>query len=153
MSKQIIFSITLLVTLAAFFFTIIRIIRFFRFTRPGFPVKNLGKRFNIMMRVAFGQTKIFRKPVIGFLHALVFWGFCVILIGSVEMVIDGISGSDRALKFLGPVYDVIMASGDIFALLVAVSIIIFLGDNFLPVVFAGHTEVHRPHSVHDKASK
>ena len=79
-----------------------------------------------MMKVAFGQTKIFRRPVIGFFHALVFWGFCVIIFGSLEMVIDGLSGSDRALKFLGAFYDVLMASGDVFALLVAVSIIIFL---------------------------
>ncbi len=79
-----------------------------------------------MMKVAFGQTKIFRRPVIGFFHALVFWGFCVIIFGSIEMVIDGLSGTERALKFLGPFYDFLMASGDIFAVLVAVSIIIFL---------------------------
>ena len=79
-----------------------------------------------MLSVAFGQTKIFRKPVIGFFHALVFWGFCVILLGSIEMVIDGLTGTEKVLKFLGPVYDIIMASGDIFALLVAISIIIFL---------------------------
>ena len=71
-----------------------------------------------MLEVAFGQTKIFRRPVIGFFHALVFWGFCVILIGSIEMVIDGLTGTEKVLQFLGPVYDFIMASGDIFALLV-----------------------------------
>jgi len=80
----------------------------------------------VMLSVAFGQTKIFRKPVIGFFHALVFWGFCVIIFGSIEMVTDGLAGTDRALQFLGPVYNIIMASGDIFALLVAVSILIFL---------------------------
>ena len=79
-----------------------------------------------MLNVAFGQTKIFRQPVIGFFHALVFWGFCVIIFGSIEMVIDGLTGTDRVLKSLGPVYNIIMASGDIFALLVAISIIIFL---------------------------
>ena len=42
------------------------------------------------------------------------------------MVIDGLTGTDRVLKILGPVYNIIMASGDIFALLVAISIIIFL---------------------------
>ena len=76
------------------------------------------------MNVAFGQTKIFRRPVIGFLHALVFWGFCVILIGSVEMVIDGLTGTERALSVLGIVYDVIIATGDVFALLVAISILV-----------------------------
>jgi heterodisulfide reductase subunit C len=126
MTKQIIFAMTLLVTIGAFSYTINRIVRFFRFTRPAFPVKDIGKRVNVMMSVAFGQTKIFRKPVIGLFHALVFWGFCVILFGSLEMVIDGLTGTDKVLKFLGPVYDIIMASGDIFALLVGISIMIFL---------------------------
>ncbi len=126
MTKQIIFAITLLVTIGVFSYTIKRLVSFFRFTRPAFPVKDFGKRMNVMMSVAFGQTKIFRKPVIGLFHALVFWGFCVILLGSLEMVIDGLTGTDKVLQFLGPVYNVIMASGDIFALLVAISILIFL---------------------------
>jgi Fe-S oxidoreductase/nitrate reductase gamma subunit len=83
-----------------------------------------------MIRVAFGQSKIFRKPVLGFFHALVFWGFCIILLGSIEMVIDGLAGTERILSFLGPVYNVIIASGDIFAVLVAVAIIIFLSRRF-----------------------
>lgn len=126
MIKQIVFAIALLITLGAFTFTILRIISFFKLTKKAFPVRNFGKRFGVMMEVAFGQTKIFRRPVIGFLHALVFWGFCVILIGSIEMVIDGLFGTDKVLKFLGLFYDIIMASGDVFALLIAISILVFL---------------------------
>ncbi|NSW95005.1 MAG: (Fe-S)-binding protein, partial [Bacteroidales bacterium] len=95
-------------------------------TKPAFPVRDFGKRLALTLNVAFAQSKIFRRPVIGLLHALVFWGFCVIIFGSIEMVIDGLAGTDRILKVLGPVYDVIIAGGDIFALLVLVSIIIFL---------------------------
>ena len=126
MTKQIVFAFTLLITLGAFSYTINRIVKFFRFTRPAFPVKDFGKRIKVMVTVAFGQTKIFRKPVLGLFHALVFWGFCVIIFGSIEMVIDGLTGSEKVFKILGLVYDVLMASGDIFALLVAVSIVIFL---------------------------
>ena len=126
MTKQIIFAITLLITLGFFAYTINRIISFFKLTKPAFPVKDFGKRFQVMLNVAFGQTKIFRRPVIGFFHALVFWGFCVILFGSIEMVIDGLFGTERALKGLGVIYKMITASGDIFALLVAISILIFL---------------------------
>ena len=79
-----------------------------------------------MFEVALCQTKIFRRPVIGFFHALVFWGFCVIALGSVEMIIDGLFGTQRFFKFLGPLYDVVVASGDIFGLLVAICILIFL---------------------------
>ena len=126
MTKQILFAVTLVITLGAFAYTISRIVSFFKLTRPAFPVKDIGKRITLTLRVAFGQTKIFRRPVIGLFHALVFWGFCIIIFGSIEMVIDGLTGSERALKFLGPVYNIIMASGDIFALLVAISIVIFL---------------------------
>jgi len=126
MTRQIIFATALLITLGVFSWTVSRLLKYFSFTRPGFPVKNLGKRFGVMMKVAFGQTKIFRRPVIGFAHAMVFWGFCVILLGSIEMVIDGLAGTEKALRFLGPVHDLIMASGDIFAVVVAVAIIIFL---------------------------
>ena len=126
MVKQIVFAITLLVTIGIFSYTVKRIVSFFKFTRPAFPIKDFGKRISIMLTVAFGQTKIFRKPVLGFFHALVFWGFCVILFGSLEMVIDGLTGSERVLRFLGPVYNIIIASGDLFALLVAISILIFL---------------------------
>ncbi|MFZ0283512.1 MAG: hypothetical protein WAL29_17800, partial [Bacteroidales bacterium] len=126
MTRQIIFAVLFLLTLCVFFYTVNRLIKFFRFTKPAFPLRDFGKRFNIMMKVAFGQTKIFRKPVLGFFHALVFWGFCIIIFGSIEMVIDGLTGTERALHFLGPLYNFIIASGDLFALLVAISIIIFL---------------------------
>jgi len=126
MVKQIVFAIALIITLLVFAYTISRIIGFFRLTRKGFPVKEIGKRFGIMMKVAFGQKKIFRRPVIGLLHALVFCGFCVILFGSIEMVIDGLSGARKSLSVLGWFHDLIMLSGDIFALLVGISIIVFL---------------------------
>jgi heterodisulfide reductase subunit C len=126
MTKQVIFAISLLITLGVFAYTVNRLIGFFRLTRKGFPVKNIGKRLKIMFSVAFGQTKIFRRPVIGFFHAMVFWGFCVIIFGSIEMVIDGLAGTDRVLQFFGPVYTIIIASGDVFALLVSISIVIFL---------------------------
>lgn len=126
MQKQIIFTVVLLATLGVFSYTALRLLRFFQLTKAAFPVKNTGRRLALTMKVAFGQSKMFRMPVIGLLHALVFWGFCVILIGSIEMIIDGLAGTDRSLRFLGVVYDIIIASGDIFALLVTLSIIVFL---------------------------
>ncbi len=125
MLKQILFALSLAVTLGVFTFTAFRIYRFFKLTKP-FPIGNYGKRFAVMMEVAFGQTKILRKPVIGLMHALVWWGFLVILVGSIEMVIDGLFKTERVLSVLGPVYDVITASGDVFALIILVSILAFL---------------------------
>ncbi len=56
-----------------------------------------------------------------------FWGgFIVILFGSIEMVIDGLFGTERVFSFMGWFYDFLMASGDIFAAIIAVSILVFL---------------------------
>ena len=126
MAKQIVFAFTILITLGVFTFTIRRLISYFKFTKANFPIRDFGKRFMVMLDVAIGQTKIFRRPVIGFFHALVFWGFCVIIFGSIEMIIDGLFGIEKSLKVLGGLHNIIMASGDVFALLVAVSILIFL---------------------------
>jgi len=42
------------------------------------------------------------------------------------MVIDGLFGTERVLGVLGVLYNIIVASGDVFALIVAISIIVFL---------------------------
>jgi heterodisulfide reductase subunit C/nitrate reductase gamma subunit len=147
MVKQVVFIFALVLTITAFAVTTYRFIRFFRLTKPAFKVRQIGRRTVLTLRVAFGQTKIFRRPVMGLLHALVFWGFCVILIGSIEMVIDGVTGNEKVLRFLGIFYDIIMASGDIFALIIAFAIIVFLARRlFLNVKrFSGIEMKHISH--------
>ena len=90
MLSQIIFAVALLLTIWIFGYTSSRYIKLFRITKPAFPVRDIRKRILLTLRVAMGQSKMFRKPFTGFMHALVFWGFLVILIGSIEMVIDGL---------------------------------------------------------------
>ncbi|HSV75573.1 MAG TPA: 4Fe-4S dicluster domain-containing protein [Bacteroidales bacterium] len=127
MASQIIFALTLLITLGVFGYTVFRYAKLFAITKAAFPVKDLEGRISLTLRVAIGQSKMFRKPFSGILHALVFWGFLVILLGSIEMVIDGLWGVERSLRFLGWFYDLIMASGDVFALIIVLAILIFLG--------------------------
>lgn len=146
MLKQILFAVALAITFAVFFYTISRIFRFFKLTKP-FPVGDWGKRIVLMLKVAFGQTKILRKPVVGLMHALVWWGFLVILIGSIEMVIDGLAGTERVLFVLGPVYDVITGAGDIFALVILVLILAFLTRRIVMNIrrFSGIEMKHTSH--------
>jgi Fe-S oxidoreductase len=146
MTKQILFAISILITLGIFSFTIYRVFRFFKLTKP-YPVKDWGKRFIVMMEVAFGQTKIFRRPVLGLMHALVWWGFIVILIGSVEMIIDGLVGTERVLAVLGPVYDIIFGLGDIFAFIILIMIFAFLFRRLFMHVkrFSGVEMKHKSH--------
>ena len=125
MMKQILFTLSFLVTITFFAFTVRKFYSYFRLTKP-LPISQYGKRFRLMLKVAFGQSKIFRKPVIGLMHALVFWGFLVILVGSIEMIVDGFFGLERSLGFLGPIYNIISASGDVFALIILIAMVAFL---------------------------
>jgi Fe-S oxidoreductase/nitrate reductase gamma subunit len=126
MLKQIIFIIAVLITVGIFSWTISRLLKYFKFTKKK-PLHNFGKRLWITVQVAFFQDKILRKPVIGLMHALVWWGFIVILFGSIEMIIDGIFDTERILSFLGPVYNILIALGDMFAVIIAIAILAFLG--------------------------
>lgn len=134
MIKQIIFIFSLVITLGIFGWSALRVIKLIRLTKKAYKLDRLGKRFLMLFEVAFLQTKILRKPVIGLLHALVFWGFCVILFGSIEMVVDGISGSERTFAEMGLIYNIFIASGDVFALVIALAILVFLARRIFHLV-------------------
>lgn len=130
MVRQIIFGLVLLITLGVFAFTMYRLIELFRLTKP-FPIKQIGKRIMVTLQVAIGQSRILRFPFTGIMHALVFWGFIVITLGSMEMVVDGLAGTDRIMASTGWFYDFVTASGDIMAYIIFVAILFFLGRRLL----------------------
>ena len=63
-------------------------------------------RFGQMLRVAFGQSKMIDKPIVGLLHIIVYVGFLVINIELLEIIVDGILGTHRVFApFLGSFYN------------------------------------------------
>ncbi|NBC57518.1 MAG: 4Fe-4S dicluster domain-containing protein [Bacteroidetes bacterium] len=84
-----------------------------------------SKRLKKMIRVALGQSKMVTRPIAGFLHVLVYVGFVIINIEVLEIIIDGILGTHRIFSFIGPVYDVLIGSFEVLALLVLISVILF----------------------------
>jgi heterodisulfide reductase subunit C len=82
-------------------------------------------RLNNMLRIAFGQSKMVSRPIPAILHIIVYVGFVIINIEMIEIIIDGLFGTHRVLSFLGPVYDVLIASFEILAFLVLVAVVIF----------------------------
>lgn len=125
MVKQIIFIVILLATLGIFSYTLLRLRRIFKLTRSWHPI-NYPERLKRLFIIGIGQSRILRKPLVGFMHALVFWGFMVITIGSMEMVIDGITGLERSFQGLGGFYTLIIFTGDIFAWLILILIAAFI---------------------------
>ncbi len=121
-----IFLFFLLLTLAGLGLTTRHYYRYFRLLKPAFPVRDIGKRLWLTLKVAFGQTRILQRPVIGLLHALVFWGFLIILLGSLEMVVDGLMGGEKRFAGMGGAYNVITGIIDVMALIIALIVVVFL---------------------------
>ncbi len=86
---------------------------------------NKKQRLNNMLMIAFGQSKMVKRPVAGFFHVIVYAGFIIINIELLEILYDGITGSHRSLAFMGGFYNFLIASFEIIALLVIISVIAF----------------------------
>ena len=87
---------------------------------------NKKTRLIQMLRIAFGQSKMIDKPIVGLLHVVVYVGFLVINIELLEIIVDGALGTHRVFApFLGSFYNFLIAFFEIFAFLVIVSVIIF----------------------------
>src|SRR5206468_4351371 len=75
-------------------------------------------RLKNVFEIGIAQKKIFRDPVAGPMHALIFWGFMVLTAGTVEILIAGVLPRvSHALFLPRPLYAAYSASQDVFALL------------------------------------
>jgi len=124
---NIIFSFLLVISLGFFGRNIKKLIRVINLGKPVDRSDNPAKRLSNMIRIALGQSKMVTKPISGALHVIVYLGFIIINIEVLEILIDGITGSHRFFSkyFNTTIYNFLIASFEIFALLVLISVIIF----------------------------
>ena len=83
------------------------------------------ERFQNMLKIALGQSKMVKRPIAGILHIIVYAGFIIINIEVLEIIIDGLFGTHRVFSVLGGFYGFLIGSFEILALLVLASVIIF----------------------------
>ncbi|MFO7673150.1 MAG: 4Fe-4S dicluster domain-containing protein [Lutibacter sp.] len=83
------------------------------------------ERFQNMLKIAFGQSKMVKRPISGILHIIVYAGFIIINIEVLEIIIDGLFGTHRFFSVLGGFYSFLIGTFEILAFLVLVSVIIF----------------------------
>ena len=85
-----------------------------------------SERWSNMIRIALGQSKMVTRPIAGILHIIVYIGFIVINIELIEIVLDGLLGTHRLFApHMGELYDLLIASFEILAALVLVSVVLF----------------------------
>ncbi|OGQ13455.1 MAG: hypothetical protein A3B70_03615 [Deltaproteobacteria bacterium RIFCSPHIGHO2_02_FULL_40_11] len=79
---------------------------------------------NILIGV-LGQKKMFKDFLPGLLHAFIFWGFIIISIGTIEMILEGLFPGFN-LSFLGiSIYSGILFFQDVFYTLVLTAVLFF----------------------------
>jgi heterodisulfide reductase subunit C len=88
---------------------------------------NKAERWKNMFLIAFGQKKMFRKPLVAFMHFVLYAGFIIINIEVLEIVLDGIFGTHRLFApSLGTLYPLLINFFEILAIGVLVFCVFFL---------------------------
>lgn len=84
-------------------------------------------RWRNLLLMAFGQKRMFDKPIVALLHFAVYAGFVIINIEIFEIILDGIFGTHRLFApVLGSLYSFVINFFEVLAFLVLLSVIIFL---------------------------
>ena len=123
--KAIIFAIILLSAFGLFGLSLRRMIELISIGKPENRLDHLPQRFKKMLSVAIGQSKLFREPIPGLMHALIFWGFLVLLTSVLEAIGEGLFPG-FTFGFLGRLYPPLQFCQDLFAGLVITGICIAL---------------------------
>lgn len=122
---NILFAIILGIGVGFFSINIKKIIRNIKLGQDVNRSDRSSERWSNMALIALGQSKMVKRPIAGVLHIIVYVGFIIINIEVLEIIIDGLFGTHRVFSFLGILYDGLIGSFEILALLVLVAVIVF----------------------------
>lgn len=88
---------------------------------------NFSERFKTMFLVAFGQQKMFTRPIPAILHFFLYAAFIITQIELLEIIFDGVTGSHRAFRmFLGGFYTFMVSFIEILSVLAFIGTVAFL---------------------------
>ena len=125
--ENVVFALVVLAATAFFYYSAQRLLRYLRIGRADVRWDRPGARLWNVLRIAIFQKKIFRDPIAGPMHALIFWGFIVLTAGTVELIVHGIFPPFSYAKFLPPTaYFAYSISQDLFAVIVLAAVLFAL---------------------------
>lgn len=126
MMSQVIFAVILLLAIVLFTYNARKIVRNIKLGRPANRSDQAVIRWKTMLKVAFGQSKMTKRPTAFVLHLFVYLGFVIINIEMLEIVLDGLLGTHRLFSGLDLFYNFLIASFEWLALGVLLGCVIFL---------------------------
>ena len=127
MVKIIIFSLLVIVGFGFFGYNIWKVRSNILLGRDVNRSDNFWTRLKLMTLVAFGQKKMFSKPIPAFLHLALYLAFVITQIELIEILADGLSGGHRSLRAsLGGFYTFMISFIEILSVLAFIATIAFL---------------------------
>ena len=122
---NIVFAIALIVGIGFFARNVKKLSRNIKIGKDVDVSDNKPQRWKNMAKIALGQTKMVVRPIAGLMHIIVYVGFIIINIEVLEIILDGLLGTHRLFSPLGSIYNFLIGSFEILALLVIVAVIVF----------------------------
>ena len=127
MLKIILFSLLVIVGFGFFGYNIWKVRSNILLGRDVNRSDNFWTRLKLMTLVAFGQKKMFSKPIPAFLHLALYVAFVITQIELIEILADGLSGGHRSLRAsLGGFYTLMISFIEILSVLAFFATIAFL---------------------------
>jgi len=94
-----------------------------------------SERWRNMILFALGQKKMFKKPLVGIMHFIIYAGFIIINIEIIEIILDGLFGTHRLFApSSGGLYTFLINAFEVLALgVIAVCAIFLIRRNIIRV--------------------
>ncbi|MGE5101522.1 MAG: (Fe-S)-binding protein, partial [Deltaproteobacteria bacterium] len=118
-ASQVVFLFVMAGGAGFFALNVQRLVRYMRLGHAENRTNEPLTRLKNLLTIGIGQTKIFRDPIAGAMHATIFWGFMVLTAGTVEILVQGVfTGFSYSLFLPRPIFQLYALSQDVFAVLV-----------------------------------
>lgn len=127
MLKIILFSLLVIVGFGFFSYNIWKVRSNILLGRDVKRSDNFWQRLKLMTLVAFGQKKMFSRPIPALLHLAVYLAFVITQIELIEIITDGLSGNHRSFQnSLGGFYTFMIGFIEVLSLLAFIATVAFL---------------------------
>ncbi len=127
MISKIVFGALLVLGFGFFLWNIFKIRQNIRLGRDVNRKGDFGKRLKTMTLVAFGQKKMFSRPIPALLHFCIYAAFIITQIELVEIFADGLTGNHRMFReALGGFYTFMISLIEILSVCAFIATFIFL---------------------------
>lgn len=124
---NILFAIALIIGIVFFANNVRKLFRNIKLGKDVNRTDKKSERLKNMLIIAFGQSKMIKRPLSGFLHLIVYVGFIIINIEVLEIMIDGLFGTHRIFQGVVGIniYGFLIGTFEVLAFLVLLAVIVF----------------------------